>query len=184
MSDRGSRFKLNDPTNANWHLDPWGKIVLLMGHPRPLFIFFGFFSSKLNRKIVDFSGNQTRTVGVEEITLTTRPPPQPRSALQFETYFITSCADETLFWKISWIRAEVTILWPFNWSELFTSILRTNRGEGLTTYLLCQWLINLEMEHNNRCEIGPKHTSLAEACVKLSRLVSNHHRSISNEQKV
>ena len=36
-----------------------------MGQPRPLFVYFRSFHQQFYRKIVDFSGNQTRIVGVE-----------------------------------------------------------------------------------------------------------------------
>ena len=36
-----------------------------MGQPRPIFAYFCFFQQKLYRKIVDFSGIQTRITRVE-----------------------------------------------------------------------------------------------------------------------
>ena len=36
-----------------------------LGQPRPLFVYFRSFQQQFYRKIVDFSGNRTRIVGVE-----------------------------------------------------------------------------------------------------------------------
>ena len=38
---------------------------LKLGQPRPLFVYFRSFQQQFYRKIVDFSGNRTRIVGVE-----------------------------------------------------------------------------------------------------------------------
>ena len=52
---------------------PLDTIVIKMGQPRPLFVYFRSFQIQLNRKIVDFSGIRTRIVGkhADHLTNTT-----------------------------------------------------------------------------------------------------------------
>ena len=40
--------------------------LLEMVQPQPLFVYFSSFQQQFYRKIVDFNGNRTRIVGVED----------------------------------------------------------------------------------------------------------------------